>query len=133
MANHVIVRPEQVAGLHRVIYILIAFVLLLLGLLGVLLPGVPTTPFLLLMSYFLVRSWPSLYDRLLDWPLVGRPLRDWRENRGVARRTKIIAYAMVCLVITVTMFSPDLSIIMKLSTTMLAILGMAVVWKLPSF
>src|SRR5688572_19661559 len=48
--------PARVHGWRKVVYLLLAGLSLSLGLLGVLLPGLPTTPFVLLGSYFLVRS-----------------------------------------------------------------------------
>ena len=74
-------QPEQVRGIRRVVYITIAILFLGLGLVGVLLPGLPTTPFLLLMSYFLIRSSPWLHERVIQLPVVGGPIRDWRSGR----------------------------------------------------
>lgn len=72
-----------------------------LGGIGVVVPGVPTTPFLILASYFLLRSSPRLHDRLLRSRTFGPALRDWHRHRGVSRRSKRLAVvacaAMVCL------------------------------------
>ena len=125
-------RPQQVNGIRRLLYIAAALLFLTLGVLGIVLPVVPTTPFLLLMSYFLVRSWPSLNDRVVDVPIVGRPLRDWREKQGVERPTKTLAYVMVSPVVTITLFAPDLSAFLKSITVLLALSGSYVVWKLPT-
>ena len=76
----------QVHGLRRPIYLLLAFFFLVLGVLGVLLPGIPATPFLLLMSYFLVRVSPKLHARVMRWPVVGPPLKDCMSS-GAFRRS----------------------------------------------
>ena len=72
-----------------------------LGGIGVALPGIPTTPFLLLASYFLVRSHPSLHSRLLRSRTFGPLLKNWHVHRAVTRRVKFAALAgcsiMICL------------------------------------
>ncbi len=67
--------------------------LLCLGLawLGVLLPLLPTVPFLLLAVFCFARGNPSWEQRLLDHPRYGASLRDWRERRSISRKSKIAA------------------------------------------
>jgi uncharacterized membrane protein YbaN (DUF454 family) len=71
-----------------------------MAIVGAVVPGIPTVPFLLLSSYFLIRSSPRLNARLLNSRLFGSVLRDWNEKRGLRRRTKGIAIAMIVVVIT---------------------------------
>ena len=78
----------QVAGLRRWLFVALGGVFVALGLVGVALPGIPTTPFLLLASYFFVRSSPALHQRLLRSKLFGPTLQDWQRHRGVKRKTK---------------------------------------------
>ena len=124
--------PAPVRGVRRVIYVLLALVFLGIGLVGVLLPGLPTTPFLLLMSYFLIQSWPWLHDRVVSMPLVGRPIREWRENRGVRKPIKVFASLMVLGVVTVTLLSSSIGWPIKAATVGLAGCGLIVVWRLPT-
>lgn len=69
-----------------------------MGALGALLPLLPTTPFLLLASFFFVRSSPRLHAWLLGNRLFGPFLRDWNRYRGVSRRVKLTAVGMILLV-----------------------------------
>ena len=62
-----------------------------LGLLGVLLPVLPTTPFLLLAAGFFARSSPRLHGWLLSHPLFGPPIRNWEENGAISRPAKRLA------------------------------------------
>jgi uncharacterized membrane protein YbaN (DUF454 family) len=64
-----------------------------LGLLGIVLPLLPTTPFALLAAACLARSSPRGHRWLLATPLLGPVLADWQAGRGVPRRAKIAALA----------------------------------------
>jgi uncharacterized membrane protein YbaN (DUF454 family) len=68
-----------------------------LGVAGIFLPVLPTTPFLLLAAACFVRSSPRLYDRLLGDPTFGPIIRDWREHRSIPARAKTTALAVVAL------------------------------------
>lgn len=103
-----------------------------LAMIGVILPGLPTTPFLLLMSYCLLRVSPELHARVLCWPVVGEPLRVWHEQRGVPTRVKCLAIGMVVTLVGVTLVLSELTGFVKLSIASLALLGIFVVLKLPA-
>ncbi len=62
-----------------------------LGLLGVLLPILPTTPFLLLAAWCFARSSPRLHGWLLGHRLFGPPIRNWEENGAISRPAKRLA------------------------------------------
>jgi hypothetical protein len=68
-----------------------------LGVAGIFLPVLPTTPFLLLAAACFVRSSPGLYARLLGDPTFGPIIRDWRAHRTIPARAKTTALALVLL------------------------------------
>lgn len=119
-------------GVRRLIYWFLAGFFFVLAIVGIVLPGLPTTPFLLLMCYFLVRVSPELHARVLAWPIVGVPLRDWREQRGVRRNVKFVACAMVLLVVGPMLIWSTLANSIKLLILCLAIYGMSIVIRLPA-
>ena len=85
----------QAAGLKRLLLVTAGLVCVGLAYLGTLLPGLPTTPWLLLASVCFARSSPRLQRWLLRSPVFGRLLRDWHEHRGIRRPVKVAAVAMV--------------------------------------
>ena len=123
---------QPVHGLRRLVYLALSSLLLGLGLLGVLLPGLPTTPFLLLMSYFLIRSSPRLHAKVMQLPVVGRPVREWRERRGVRWHIKLSTSVMVLLAVGLSLFLSRLTVPMKGAILGLAACGLIVVWRLPT-
>jgi hypothetical protein len=72
-----------------------------IGFLGVVLPGLPTTPFLLVAAGCYVKSSERLYRWLVSHRLFGPMIRRFRERRAITRRTKltavIVMWAMVGL------------------------------------
>lgn len=88
-------RLYQIAGLLAVA----------LGLIGVVLPIMPTVPFLLLAAFCFARSHPEWEQRLLNHPTYGPSLRDWRERRAISRRAKVAAVSAMTVGAVVTWFT----------------------------
>lgn len=61
------------------------------GIAGVVLPLVPTTPFLLLAAFAFARSSPRLHDWLIAHPRLGPPIVRWRTHRAISPRAKGLA------------------------------------------
>lgn len=75
-----------------------------LGVIGIFVPLLPTTPFLLLSAALLFRSSPRLYQRLLDHPLMGPYIRNFREHKAIPLRVKIVSVSLVWLTILYAVF-----------------------------
>jgi uncharacterized membrane protein YbaN (DUF454 family) len=81
-----------------------------LGLAGVVLPGLPTTPFLLLAAACFARSSPRLHARLLAHPRLGPFLEQWRRDHSIPRAAKRRAYVLVVACFTLSIvLAPSLT------------------------
>lgn len=80
---------------------LLAYVALGLGLVGIVVPGLPTVPFILLSAFAAARGSRSLHAWLHAHPRFGPMIRDWETQGAVSRRAKRLATGMmaVCAVI----------------------------------
>ncbi|MEN0062986.1 MAG: YbaN family protein [Myxococcota bacterium] len=85
------------APVVRGIYVAGGFALLGLAVLGAMLPGLPTTVFVILAAGCFSRSSPRLEQWLLDHPRFGPSLRAWRARGAIPRRAKILAVASMTL------------------------------------
>jgi uncharacterized membrane protein YbaN (DUF454 family) len=73
-----------------------------IGLVGIFVPLLPTTPFLLVASYAFARSSPRLHRWLLEHERLGPLLRDWQQHGSIRRPFKIVAVATMVLSLTAT-------------------------------
>ncbi len=62
-----------------------------LGAVGIVLPLLPTTPFMLLAAFCFARSSPRLEQWLVGHPRFGPAIRDWQAHRAIAPRAKVLA------------------------------------------
>ncbi|WP_245800864.1 YbaN family protein [Vreelandella utahensis] len=92
--------------LFKAFWRLLASLAVLLGALGVALPGLPTVPFLLVAAWAGSHGWPELEQRLLDHPRYGPSIRAWREQRAVPRRAKWAASVLIAISVTMLVVSP---------------------------
>ena len=98
----------------RLIWIAAGTLALGLGMIGVVLPLLPTVPFLLLAAFCFARSSDRLHDWLLAHPVLGPPIEDWRNNGVIRRRAKIIASASILATIGISLW-------LQVGSTVLAI------------
>lgn len=68
-----------------------------LGIIGIFVPGMPTTVFLILASWCFVRSSPRLASWLQSHPRFGPPLRAWQQHGAVPRKAKVAAVSTMTL------------------------------------
>ncbi len=85
---------------------LLALTALAFGALGVMLPGLPTTPFLILAAWAGGRGWPAVETWLLNHPKHGPVIQRWRERRVVPRQAKYFASAMMVFSAVVLVYTP---------------------------
>jgi len=87
--------------LYKPLLIVLGTVSLCIGLIGIVVPGLPTTPFLLLTAALYIRSSQKLHDKLLANRVVGRYIRDFYDKKGMTWKGKggaiITMWSMISL------------------------------------
>lgn len=79
----------------KIAYITIGTISLILGIIGIFLPLLPTTPFLLLTAALYFRSSPRLYNWLIHQKYLGSYIRNFREHKAIPLHAKIVSIALV--------------------------------------
>lgn len=98
----------------RTLWLLFGLASLALAFIGVVLPLLPTTPFLLLAAFAFARSSPRLETWLVEHPRFGAMIRNWQRDKSIDRRTKLSAVVVMVLAFV-------LSLVLGVSTTVLVI------------
>lgn len=75
-----------------------------LGILGIFLPLLPTTPFLLLTAALYFKGSPRLYQWLINHKRFGTYIRNYRENKAITLTTKIVSVALLWTTILICIF-----------------------------
>lgn len=81
--------------MKRIGFLALGWAALALGLIGVVLPGLPTTPFLLVAAFAFGKGSPRLRAWLMDHAHFGPPIRDWEDRGAISRRAKVLAVSMM--------------------------------------
>lgn len=79
----------------RWLYTGLAYLCVALALLGLLVPGLPTTPFVLLAAWAASRGSPRVHAWLQEHPRLGPALADWQEEGAVSIPAKLLAVAFL--------------------------------------
>ncbi len=114
----------------RALYLTLAAVFFGLAVLGAVLPVLPTTPFLLLTSWCLVRSSPKLHARLRRSPLFGPLINDWEQHHGVRLHVKWSALGMLVVAVGASLWFGHLAPWLELVLIVLAAVGAFVILRL---
>ncbi|MEM6780816.1 MAG: YbaN family protein [Pseudomonadota bacterium] len=83
----------------RGMYLVLGFLSLGLGIIGVVLPLLPTTPFLLVTAFCFARSSEKFHNWLLSHPYFGKIIKDWRDHGAISKKSKISAMLVIILTI----------------------------------
>lgn len=95
----------------RIIYITLGTICVGLGTIGIFVPLMPTTVFLLMAAFFYSRSSDRFHDWLLSNRLFGEYVRNYREGRGMTAKHKTRAVVMLWVTIGISMwFVPLLAV-----------------------
>lgn len=105
-------------------------VFVILGFIGALLPGMPTTVFLILAAWAASKGWPQMDAWLLNHPKYGPTLRAWRENGTVPRKAKWFASIMM-LVSGLIMLFTSAPIAVKIFTDLIMLIVGIWLWTRP--
>ena len=104
----------------RAMWLTVGFLALALAVLGVALPLLPTTPFLLVAAFAFARSSDRLHTWLLTHQTFGPIIDDWRKHGAISERVKIVSALLMVVVFA-------LSVALEVGTTVLIVQAIALI------
>ena len=125
-------RVEERNIVARFLYVALGWCALGVGLVGVVVPLLPTTPFILLAALFFSKGSPELHEWLQNTRLAGRIIRDWEAHGVIRLRAKVVATFMMVGLISYPLIFKEMPIVLKLvaACTMVGVLSF--IWTRPS-
>ena len=123
--------PRKRPSLRQALLVAAGLLALGLGLMGVVLPGLPTTPFVLLAAACFARASPRLHRWLTQHRFLGPMVRDWEAHRALPLRIKWISTTLMLTMVALSawqfMGRPWLQALL----IALGLIGAWVVWRIP--
>ena len=111
-------------------YLVLGFIFVALASLGVLLPVLPTTPFLILAAACFAKSSKKRHQWLLNNPTFGPAIRNWEENRCMSLKSKVIALSAMSLFGGYSTFFALDNLYLQIAAGLLVVTGMIFVGRI---
>ncbi len=92
-------------SVKRKVYLALGLLFVAAGAVGVVLPIMPTVPFLIVAAFCFARSNPAWAKRLYEHPTYGKSLRDWRDRGAIRRTAKLAAIGAMTIGVGFTFFT----------------------------
>ena len=114
------------------LYFLLGWCFFGLGAVGTVVPGLPTTPFMLLALWAFSKSSRRFHDWLYAHPVFGPPLQQWRSHGVIPGKAKLLAVATMVVSFVYLAFFTSINVWLKALTALLMLYGAAFILSKPS-
>lgn len=121
--------------LVRLLFVFIGSLFVGLAIIGIFLPGLPTTPFLILAAYFYIRSSNKLYNWLINNKILGVYIRGYLSGKGMPLRAKIISLMLMWIFgsFAVLLGIPDSLFFVKIIVFIILLIGTIFLLRVKTF
>ena len=121
--------------LVRLLFVFIGSIFVGLAVIGIFLPGLPTTPFLILAAYFYIRSSKKLYDWLINNKILGIYIKGYLSGKGMPLRAKIISLILMWIFgsFAVLFGIPDSLFFVKIIVFIILLIGTIFLLRVKTF
>lgn len=104
----------------------------MLGIVGIVIPGLPTTPFVLLAAYCFAQASPRLHRWLQQNRMFGSMVSDWERHHSLAKKTKLIASSLMMAMVLLSIWQLASQPLLQIGIFLLGLLGSIVLWRIPT-
>ena len=122
--------------LSRVFWFSLGMIFTGIGLIGVVIPGLPTTPLMILAAACFAKSSQRFYDWIINNRMFGEHVKNYREGNGIPKRSKPVilgtmwAFVLFAVFIAIPDSAPEIS---RNATVILAVIGTIFILRIPNF
>ena len=114
------------------LYVAVGWLCLSLGFVGIFLPLLPTTPFVLLAAFCFSRSSTRLHHWLLTQPTFGPIIRDWNQSGVIRPHIKWLSAGMIVLMLGYPILFGALALPIKIALVLVGLSVISFIWSRPS-
>ena len=107
--------------MKNLLFILLGYLFVALGIIGIFLPLVPTTIFLIIASYFFMKGSPKLNQKLLNNKYLGHYVKNYYKYKGMTLKSKVSAIVMLWIAILFSVIYVVEFVFIKIFLILLAI------------
>jgi len=121
--------------LSRILWFTAGFIVMTIGLIGIIVPGLPTTPLMILAAACFAKSSQRFYDWIINNKLFGQHVKNYREGNGIPKKIKPIilvtmwTFVLFAVLIAIPDSAPPVS---KIATLVLAVIGTIFILRIPN-
>ena len=119
----------------RIIWFMLGFTVMCIGLIGIVVPGLPTTPLMILAAACFAKSSQKFYDWIIHNKMFGHHVKNYREGKGIPKKSKPIIlgtmwiFVLFAVLIAIPDSAPDVS---RIATLVLAVIGTIFILRIPN-
>ena len=119
----------------RIIWFILGFTVMCIGLVGIVVPGLPTTPLMILAAACFAKSSQKFYDWIINNKMFGHHVKNYREGKGIPKKSKPIilgtmwTFVLFAVLIAIPDSAPDVS---RIATLVLAVIGTIFILRIPN-
>jgi len=116
-------------SLKRPLYLLAGYLALVVGAIGVVLPLLPTTPFIILAAFFFSRGSERMHQWLLRQKSFGPMIRGWEKYKVIPLKVKIFSTLMMLTMVSYPLLFRPFALWLKVIVVFVIFYGMWFVWR----
>ena len=116
--------------LQNHLLVFFGWLFVVLGVIGAILPILPTTPFLIVALAFFSKSSPKFHQMLLNNVWFGPILKQWEDKKTLSRQTKYKAYFLIIITFTISVAIFNNEIQLQLLLIGIAIVLLFLIWRI---
>lgn len=116
---------------QQTLLFVLGWISLVVGVIGIFLPILPTTPFVLLAAACFSKSSTRVHNWLLSRPHLGKMVSDWEQKGSISKKAKYLATFMITLLFSYTLIFVDVNIFIKIVVASSGIGVLTFIWTRP--
>ncbi len=116
----------------KIVFLILGWISIGLAVLGVFLPLLPTTPFVLLAAFLFSRGSTRYHEWLLSHKTFGPLISDWQHGGVIRFRAKVWSTAMIIPLFSYTLYFVNVVLSVKIIVGIIGIFVLAFIWSRPS-